>query len=385
MNKKLVVFMAVLLGISVTPFAQTVSDVRFEQEDNRVKITYHLEVGSPILVYLSKDGGITWEGPLQQVSGDVGSFIQSGNKTIWWDALWEYEEIVSSDICFKVCPEAESYMVCSRWSSDDIFADSKMWFCANGYPFAMMLVDGAFSIEYTSMSEKYGKMAEHRLLIGLPLFGIGEYEVTQGLWKAVMDNSTPYIEEIGDDYPIVGITYDDCQLFVRKLNNLLHAQLSGRMYFAIATEAQWEYAARGGDKSTNSGSTYSGNNSIDAVAWHVGNSGGNAHSVGQKQANELGLYDMSGNVWEMCKRDSASSYLDIMYGSKNMPSTRIPESSASLSDVICRGGGCESSANDCRISSRADVTSLKQQRIGMRLSLNFYDIKPIIEYSCIIE
>ena len=115
---------------------------------------------------------------------------------------------------------------------------------------------------------------------------MGKYEVTQALWKAVMGRKPSYFE--GDNLPVESVSWDDCQKFINKLNSK-----TGRK-FRLPTEAEWEYAARGGKKSR--GYQYSGSNSISDVAWYTENSGRKTHPVGTKQSNELGLYDMAGNV-----------------------------------------------------------------------------------------
>lgn len=122
-------------------------------------------------------------------------------------------------------------------------------------------------------------------------FFICRYEVTQKLWTEVMKDNPSQMQ--GDDLPVEQVSWDDCQTFISRLN-----EQTG-MKYRLPTEAEWEYACRGGKLSK--GYTYSGSDDIDEVAWYDGNSEGKTHPVGQKLPNELGLYDMSGNVWELCQ------------------------------------------------------------------------------------
>ena len=120
---------------------------------------------------------------------------------------------------------------------------------------------------------------------------MGKYEVTQALWQAVMGNNPSNYK--GDNLPVECVSWDDCQKFISELN-----RITGKT-FRIPTEAEWEYAARGGKKSR--GYQYSGSNNLSDVAWYSDNSGKKTHAVGTKQPNELGIYDMSGNVEEWCQ------------------------------------------------------------------------------------
>jgi len=129
-------------------------------------------------------------------------------------------------------------------------------------------------------------------------FYLGKYEVTQGQWKRIMRNNPSHFSNCGDNCPVEKVSWDDVQDFIRKLNSQ-----SGKNY-RLPTEAEWEYAARSGGKSEQ----YAGGNDVNAVAWYDGNSVGKTHPAGQKQPNGLGLYDMSGNVWEWCNDWYGSNY-----------------------------------------------------------------------------
>jgi formylglycine-generating enzyme required for sulfatase activity len=118
-------------------------------------------------------------------------------------------------------------------------------------------------------------------------FGIGRYEVTQGQWQKIM-GSNPSRFTKGKNYPVEQVSWDDTQGFIRKLNS------NSGSCFRLPTEAEWEYAARSGGKKQK----YAGSSNVDRLAWYDSNSGGSTHPVGTKEPNGLGLYDMSGNVWE---------------------------------------------------------------------------------------
>ena len=163
---------------------------------------------------------------------------------------------------------------------------------------------------------------------------IGKYEVTQKLWKAVMGSNPSYFK--GDNLPVEQVSWNDVQEFIRKLN-----QLTGKSY-RLPTEAEWEYAARGGSNSR--GYKYSGSDNIGSVVWYWDNSNKTTHPVGSKSPNELGIYDMSGNVYEWCSD---------WYGSYSSSSQRNPKGPASGSNRVNRGGGWSYDARYCRVSSRS--------------------------------
>lgn len=182
---------------------------------------------------------------------------------------------------------------------------------------------------------------------------IGKFEVTQGLWKAVM-GSNPSNFKKGDNYPVECVSWNDIQTFLTELN-----KFTGKKYI-LPTEAQWEYAARGGAQSK--GHKYSGSDTIDDVAWYGGYSDeGTTHPVGKKQPNELGLYDMSGNVWEWCSDwfDDYSSELQT-----------DPTGSETGYNRVLRGGSWNFIARSCRVSFRYNyLPNLSFFHFGFRVVL----------------
>jgi formylglycine-generating enzyme required for sulfatase activity len=186
----------------------------------------------------------------------------------------------------------------------------------------------------TSEPERLDNEVQHQVTVSS--FRIGKYEITQGQWKAVM-GSNPSSFKKGDNYPVENVSWNDIQTFLQKLN-----AATGKRY-RLPTEAEWEYAARGGSRS--SGYIYSGSNSVGNVAWYRDNSSSSTHPVGQKSPNELGIYDMSGNVWEWCSD---------WYGSYPTSAQANPKGPSSGSDRVLRGGGWCDDAWLCRSAGRND-------------------------------
>lgn len=158
----------------------------------------------------------------------------------------------------------------------------------------------------------------------------------------------------GGPNPVEQVSWDDCQKFVSKLSKLTGVT------FRLPTEAEWEFAARGGTKSR--GYQYSGSNNIGSVAWHYDNSGHTTHPVATKQANELGIYDMSGNVLEWCQD---------RYGSYNVSAQTNPTGPSSGSRRVYRGGSWINGAGRCRVSGRNFCTpDNRGNGLGLRLVLS---------------
>ena len=187
--------------------------------------------------------------------------------------------------------------------------------------------------------------------VTLSSYYIGKTEVTQELWQAVMGSNPSNFK--GDRKPVARVSWNDCQKFISKLNSL-----TGKK-FRLPTEAEWEFAARGGIKSK--GYKYSGSNSFGDVAWYLKNSGDTTHDVGTKSPNELGLYDMSGNVWEWC---------NDWYGNYSSSPSNNPTGPGSGAFRVCRGGSWDHGARYCRSSDRGHGTLVNRiNNLGLRLCL----------------
>ena len=230
-------------------------------------------------------------------------------------------------------------------------------FTVGGVTFTMKLVEaGTFQMGGTEYSSE---TPIHSVTISKDYY-IGETEVTQALWKAVTGysptsdgSSWKSSYGLGDSYPAYYISYEDVQSFITKLNSLTGEN------FRMPTEAEWEYAARGGNKSK--GYTYSGSNTVGEVAWYDGNSSSKTHAVKTKAANELGIYDMSGNVWEWCSD---------WYGGYSSSVQTDPTGPTTGTDRMYRGGSWFSLATGCRCANRYyDTPSYRYFHLGVRLAL----------------
>ena len=218
-------------------------------------------------------------------------------------------------------------------------------FTVNGVSFKMIAVKGGTF----QMGSDDGYNAVHQ--VTLSDYYIGETEVTQELWNAVMGSNPSYF--YGNmQRPVETVSWNDCQTFISRLN-----ELTGET-FRLPTEAQWEYAARGGYKSK--GYTYSGSNAIDDVAWHWYNSDRTTHPVKTKAPNELGIYDMGGNVWEWCSD---------WYGDYSSAAQTDPTGPATGSGRVGRGGSWRHDATGCRVATHSSCTPASASSdTGLRLA-----------------
>ena len=223
-------------------------------------------------------------------------------------------------------------------------------FFVNGVSFTMVHVEGGtFQMGSEDSESLSDEQPVHQ--VTLSTFSIGQTEVTQELWEAVMGTNPSYFK--GAKLPVEQVSWYDCQTFFSKLNSMTGQQ------FRLPTEAEWEYVARGGSRSK--GYKYSGSNNIGDVAWYDSNSGNTTHEVATKAPNELGVYDMSGNVWEMCHD---------WFGSYRSSSQTNPVGPSSGTYRVRRGGGWNTYAKDLPVTRRfISAPDYSGYFLGLRLAL----------------
>ncbi len=222
----------------------------------------------------------------------------------------------------------------------------------NGVTFKMVKVEGGTFMMGAPItdSEAYSnELPQH--CVTLSEYYIAETEVTQALWQAVMGSNPSHFKF--PDRPVEEISWNDCKTFIEKLNQLTDKQ------FRLPTEAEWEYAARGGGNSH--GYKFSGSDNVDDVAWYTDNCGGETHAVKTKAANELGLYDMTGNVLEWCSDWMAAYTADTVSN---------PQGPAAGFKRVLRGGSLYNDARRLRVTRRSEYNpTFTDYSVGFRLAL----------------
>jgi formylglycine-generating enzyme required for sulfatase activity len=290
--------------------AQKVSNIRAEQHGQDIVVLYSLETTSPceVSLLLSQDNGVTWGSPLKNVSGDVGKNISAGEKQITWKVAEELEYLVGDKMKFKVIANGRK-----SFEPEMIFVQGGTFLIGNSN--GNRLEKPVHSVELSS-------------------FYIGKYEVTRELWIEIMGSDLGVFRDC-KLCPIDCVNWLDAQDFIKKLN-----AKTGKSY-RLPTEAEWEYAARGGKM--NCSFKYSGSDNLDEVGWYVENSFGHTHPVGSKKANCLGVYDMSGNVLEWCS-DWYEEYKQVSILNPLGPTKGFGR--------VVRGGRWEADDESCGVSFR---------------------------------
>jgi formylglycine-generating enzyme required for sulfatase activity len=201
----------------------------------------------------------------------------------------------------------------------------------------MVWVTGGSFVMGNNISEPDERPAYEVVIDG---FAISRYPVTQRQWMVIMERNPSDFPGC-DQCPVDKVSWDDAQVFIQKLN-----VLTGKKY-TLPTEAEWEYAAKGG-RDAPGNFRYAGSDDIDSVGWYAGNSGRMPHPVGQKKPNELGLYDMTGNVWEWCQDWYAKFYYE-------QNESNNPQGPSSGSGRVRRGGSWYTQSTNCKTSTRNNV------------------------------
>lgn len=230
-------------------------------------------------------------------------------------------------------------------------------FVVNGVDFEMVFVEGGeFSMgsDSTDNEAEADELPKHTVRV--EDFYIGKYEITQKQWQAVMGEKIPGFSKGDAELPIVNMNFYSSMNFVRKLNELTNLE------FILPTEAEWEYAAKGGKYGNDH--IYSGGNNPVEVAWFKNNAHGKIQPVGQKKPNELGIYDMTGNVWEWCADYYDSTYYRIMTDFVNPHGVKLS------SFKTIRGGSVQLGSSWCRNTNRdGQNPEAKDTDYGLRIVL----------------
>jgi formylglycine-generating enzyme required for sulfatase activity len=422
---KKIFFIISLLFNAIIMQAQQITDIIFEQEGtDMVRIYYTLtgiENGTELNVslYLSKDSGETYSGALQMLDGDINRFTYNGipAKQILWHTLKEpnYYYLIGKEIRFKVKAEikqttdpetlawqaAQTANTCQSYSQyrnnypqgkysaqaeTQIknlcgFTFSSFIESSSSVPFKMVAIKGG---AFTMGSNEDG---DEKLTHQVPVsdFYMGEKEVTQAEYKTIMGTNPSKNYGVGDNFPVYYVTWYDAIEFCNALSikaglqpyytidktkkdpnnsnsyNWLITINKNAKGYRLPTEAEWEYAAGGGATSRTNYAGINDQNSLEQFAWYSENSGSKTHEVGTKKANSLGLYDMSGNVWEWYWDWYASDYYI------NRPNEN-PQGPESGSYRVLRGGSWNNSASNCRVAVRDnDTPTNRYYNIGFRL------------------
>ena len=324
------IFHIIFSVLCLSAHAQKVSNIRAEQRGQEIVVLYSLETTSPceVSLMLSVDNGTTWSSPLKNATGDVGRKISGGEKQIVWKLLLDQEQLVSDYVKFKVIAN-------TRQSFEP----------------TMVFVEGGEFQMGSNFREEENRPAH---TVVLSSFYISKFEITEQEWELIMSDSlgSAMKKTCQICYP-QSCSYNQANKLIEKLNSI-----TGKKY-RMPTEAEWEFAARGGKMSK--GYWYSGLHNLDLCGWYSENAKGGRNPIGIKLPNELGIYDMSGNLTEWCS-DWYSKY-DIQKQTN-------PKGIAEGTYKILRGGDYNDRSDDCCVFARSlakpDVSSFS---FGLRLVL----------------
>ena len=280
-------------------------------------------------------------------SNELGIYEMSGNLCEWvsdWAGPYNtYPQLNPIGVAFPQNSKHKYMVRGGCWNSNAMYCTpycrQPFYGAANGVGLRLAMSDEEpFRAVYVNDTTRFYL----RLVEGEKYdYYIGQTEVTQGFWEKVMGYNNSIV--VGDDLPVEKVSWDECQQFIGRLN-----EMTG-LHFRLPTEEEWEYAARGGNRSR--GCSYAGSNNIDSVGWYSGNSEQTTHAVASLMPNELGVYDMTGNVWEWCQ--------DFYDAGQTMH--------------VVKSGSWFDAATTCRINARTGRAADYQSYIGLRLVMDVHE------------
>jgi formylglycine-generating enzyme required for sulfatase activity len=350
MAKPSIIILVIALFSGLNSFSQKISNVRVSQEGASVGIMYDLtgkQLQYNITLFYTIDDGNTWQGPLKNVKGDVVAQLPGFDKKATWNAAAEKGQLECM-IQFKLIVEPVVQIEQIK-QKQEVRPEKNVEQIEPDVDIEMVFVKGGTFLMGSDKGESNEKPAHS---VTVSDFYIGKYEVTQKQWEKIMGNNPSLF--MNSDSPVDSVSWYNIQTFISRLN-----KKTGRN-FRLPTEAEWEFAAIGGINTTQT--SYPGSEQLDEVAWYAENSMGKTHRVGQKKPNELGIYDMSGNVWEFCSDK---------YGSFSSKAQVNPDGAEIGGNVVIKGGSWISTYIYCRSTSRSNFPySIRYSFMGFRLACN---------------
>ena len=313
--------------------AAEVENIRPQQIGNRILFEYDLtgDEEAEVTLTITVKGTVYTQDRLH-LEGDYGKVKPGRNKKIYWNVLQDFPKGLSTTFDWELEAGGKQF-------KDPV----------TGMEF-VFVKGGCFEMGDTFGDGYSYEKPVHDVCVSD--FYMGKYEVTQGQWEVIMGDNPSYFKNCGDNCPVENVSWNDVQEFIERLNSK-----TGKKY-RLPTEAEWEYAACSGGKREKYAGT---NDNPDDYAWHDSNSGKKTHPVGQKRPNGLGLYDMTGNVWEWCSDWCGEDY----YASSPKDN---PQGPSSGSYRVLRGGSWFYSPRVIRASNRGiDFPSFRLIYNGFRL------------------
>ncbi|RJR15915.1 MAG: formylglycine-generating enzyme family protein [Nitrospiraceae bacterium] len=280
--KNIILAIIISMVLSSYAFAAEVKNVVSSQSGNRVLFEYDLtgeEKEADVNITITVNG-TAYSAEKLYLEGDYGKVSLGKGRKIYWNVLQDFPRGLNTTFEWEITEGGKDF-------KDPL----------TGMEF-VFVKGGCFQMGDTFGDGDADAKPVHEVCVDD--FYLGKYEVTQRQWREVMGNNPSYFKNCGDDCPVEQVSWNDVQEFINKLNEKItpHSpplDKGGRKGgYRLPTEAEWEYAVRSCGKKEE----YSGSDSIDSVAWYDSNSGRKTHPVGQRSPNGLGIYDMSGNVWE---------------------------------------------------------------------------------------